>query len=259
MFVGVNNRVKCYSYYKNISNCDIYTCNKCSIIKKSKTCMINYGVDNPSKSKDIKERKKETTMKNHGVEYPLQSKVIISNLRSYFSDKYGVDWITKDINLSKIRKNTNLEKYGYESVLSSPDIHSKIKETCLYRYGVSYVSQCEWFKDTVRNNRVSKGNQIPTKLKTLYERYKSIVRSNTKRSIFDDWDGIDYYDNEYIKDNMLLHPNDRLYPTIDHKVSIYYGFMNNIPESEIYDTKNLCITKRHINSSKNKKCYYENI
>ena len=43
---------------------------------------------------------------------------------------------------------------------------------------------------------------------------------------------------------------DKQYPTIDHKTSILYGFLNKILPSEIGNIDNLCITKRSINSSK---------
>lgn len=40
------------------------------------------------------------------------------------------------------------------------------------------------------------------------------------------------------------------YPTIDHKKSVHYGFINNISPEEISNISNLCITKRSINSTK---------
>ena len=61
------------------------------------------------------------------------------------------------------------------------------------------------------------------------------------------------YDNEYIKDNLQFDCNDRRYPTIDHKISVKNGFINNIDPSIIGNVENLCITKRCINSSKNSK------
>jgi len=63
----------------------------------------------------------------------------------------------------------------------------------------------------------------------------------------------DYYDNEYIKENFKLNSNNKNYPTIDHKNSIFYGFINNVSSNEIGGLSNLCITKRFINGSKNKK------
>ena len=40
---------------------------------------------------------------------------------------------------------------------------------------------------------------------------------------------------------------------IDHKISIFHGFINNIDPILISDISNLCITKRYINSSKQTK------
>ena len=37
---------------------------------------------------------------------------------------------------------------------------------------------------------------------------------------------------------------------LDHKISIIYGFKNNISPEEIGDISNLCMTKKGINSSK---------
>jgi hypothetical protein len=51
---------------------------------------------------------------------------------------------------------------------------------------------------------------------------------------------------------MNLPHTDPNYPTIDHKISTYYGFINNIPIDVISNVENLCITKRSINSSKNR-------
>jgi len=88
----------------------------------------------------------------------------------------------------------------------------------------------------------------------------NLYRKNCRRltrlkikELYINWSGYDYYDNEYIKDNLLLESISPKYPTIDHKISIYYGFSNGITEEEICDIINLCITKRSINSSKGSK------
>ncbi len=41
-----------------------------------------------------------------------------------------------------------------------------------------------------------------------------------------------------------------MYPSIDHKISLFYGFENNMNPEEIGSIDNLCITKRYINSIK---------
>lgn len=70
---------------------------------------------------------------------------------------------------------------------------------------------------------------------------------------FNEWDGLDFYDNEDIKENLNLDPKNESYPTIDHKLSILYGFNNQIDPYEIGKLENLCITKRTNNSKKNSK------
>ena len=55
----------------------------------------------------------------------------------------------------------------------------------------------------------------------------------------------------YIKENLILDSNDNNYPNIDHKISIYEGFINNISVYEIANINNLCVTKRIHNLRKN--------
>ncbi|MCK9446979.1 hypothetical protein M0Q50_09035 [bacterium] len=89
-----------------------------------------------------------------------------------------------------------------------------------------------------------------------YKRYILDIRNYTKKNknkLFENWDGFDYYDGEYIKENISLNCCESNYPTIDHKISIFYGYKNNISPEIIGDISNLCITKRFINSSKNSK------
>jgi len=89
----------------------------------------------------------------------------------------------------------------------------------------------------------------------LYKRNCQKLTYRLKKKIFEEWDGYDFYDDEYIKGNKNFNNTNPLYPTIDHKISIFYGFLNNISEEEICDMKNLCITKRSINCSKREKNY----
>jgi hypothetical protein len=54
--------------------------------------------------------------------------------------------------------------------------------------------------------------------------YRNEVRRFTnrnKKELFENWNGYDYYDNEFIGNNFVYVHTNRLYPTIDHKISIY--------------------------------------
>ncbi len=93
-----------------------------------------------------------------------------------------------------------------------------------------------------------------------YLNYRKVIENQTRRNkkeLIENWNGLDYYDNEYIKDNFNLDYNSNLYPTIDHKISILTGFKNQYPPEIISSIENLCLTKREINNKKGFKDEYE--
>lgn len=92
-----------------------------------------------------------------------------------------------------------------------------------------------------------------------FKKYRKIVNRFTyknKKHMYEKWNGYDYYDNEYIKDNFKLLSKNMKYPTIDHKISLHEGFIKNIPPFIIGGIDNLCITKRKINLLKRNKQNY---
>jgi len=89
-----------------------------------------------------------------------------------------------------------------------------------------------------------------------FQLYRKMVGRFTykyKKLLYENWDGYDYYDAEYIKDYFQLKSSNMKYPTIDHKISLFQGFTENIAPYIIGDINNLCITKREINLKKSSK------
>lgn len=187
-----------------------------------------------------------------------QKTVLTSN------DKYGVDNYSKTDEFKKRVEKTNLEKFGYKTNLLNPDHKERIKNTLMNKYGT-----CEHWKIRksrkklkFNNNILNIKGQVIIYSEDLYDNnllnndyisYRRECRRLTSKNLkklYEEWDGYDYYDKSYIKDNFKLDNNDPNYPTIDHKISIYYGFINNILIEDISDISNLCITKRYINSIK---------
>jgi hypothetical protein len=84
--------------------------------EKSKTCMANYGVDNPSKSEEVHNKKVKTIMKNYGG-FLMASPII----REQISKKYGKNH--SKISYQKGCK-TKIERYG--SLRLSKGSYSKI-------------------------------------------------------------------------------------------------------------------------------------
>jgi hypothetical protein len=199
-------------------------------IRKSKeTCLKKYGVDSYSKTDEFKKKISDDTYD------------IVSKIKKRFMENYGVDWYSK----------TDQWKKQYK--LNKGSIISKIKETCLDRYGFDNVSKVGIIKSKSKKTKIERGIIIPDELLTQWMLYKRECRRLTKpnsKILYENWDGFDYYDGENIIGYQSLTHTNRYYPTVDHKISVYYGFVNNITPYEISHIDNLCITKRFINSKK---------
>ena len=157
-------------------------------------------------------------------------------------------------------KQTCLQKYGVENPQKSKEVRNKREETMIKKYGVANSMQHPEFKEKCKQTSIKNGFQVPTEKKADYLLYKQIVSMYTKmnkKALFESWDGYDYYDKEYIVENYSLSNEDRNYPTIDHKISILEGFLQGIPPEDIASIKNLCITKKWINSSKYTRSHHE--
>lgn len=128
-----------------------------------------------------------------------------------------------------------MKKYGYKHNGSVPELILKRQKTQL------------------NNSKI---------VRTEYYLYKRDIIKITRRVIkklFENWNGYDYYDKEYIRDNFNYPANSNLYPSVDHKISTYYGFINKIKPEIIANIDNLCITKKRINSKKREKIYEEKL
>jgi hypothetical protein len=164
------------------------------------------------------------------------------------------------------KRNTNLIKYGVTHTLQDSVIRENIKKTCQKKYNADcYLASKEYLANTTIKNRIrlkncANGRWFKDEDLSEFLRYKRRCRTLTDKNrieLFNSWDGTDFYDGEYIKENFKLHFTNKDYPTVDHKISIAYGFRNKITEQDICSIENLCVTKRRINNSKREKCFYE--
>jgi len=126
---GIVNILKYCKYLSNFERYGFYTCKKCSHIKKKITFMNNYGVDNPMKCDEIKQKGKNTK-----------------------KEKYG------DENYNNLEKHTqtNLEKFGTRHHLQNNDIKEKQKQTNLKRYGFEHFSKNEEYINKIKHNNLLK-------------------------------------------------------------------------------------------------------
>lgn len=257
-------------------------------VKFKETSIKNYGVDNPNKNIDIRNKIKKTNIEKYGVVTSLilpdnikkaknwmSSDEFRSKSRETLVDKYGFDSFSKtDMFKKKIQgnkviiiekiKNTFMERYGvdwfsktdiskYNHKLNIARTEERRKKTCIEKYGVDNVSKDENIYSKIYKSKIDSGYTIHDDNLSEWKSYRRKVgrlTNRVKKLLFENWNGYDYYDNEFIKGNFSYSHTNRLFPTIDHKISTIFGFNNNIPEEEIASLKNLCITKRYINSAK---------
>lgn len=276
---GQESNLSYSKYNKNIERGGFYSCKKCSDIKRKKTNRSNYGVENISQtdfnrdkmskwmsSDEFKDKSKNTLFLKYGFEsyskteefkknMSILQKEIIDDKKAkgiytcMFSNpennklknegmfkKYGEKYSILVPSIKEKIQNINFEKFGHISPFGNKEIQKNIIDNKIYK-----ISQCETFFNGYTYNA------------DLFKIYRRKVRYKTdllRVEIFKNWDGYDYYDGEYIKDNFHLDKNNTSYPTIDHKISCFHGFINNLDVDYISDISNLCVTKRFLNNKK---------
>ncbi len=153
----------------------VYCCKKCAdtcnhkVKKAKKSCIEKYGVDSPSKNKEIREKQKKTCLKKYGVTTPFKNKEIKDKIKQTCLEKYGVEVPSKSEEAKENQRQTCLNRYGvdnpskvkkfnekrnktFEKIygnhpFSTEEIKEKRKKTFLEKYKVEYLSQNKEIQD----------------------------------------------------------------------------------------------------------------
>ncbi len=217
--------------------------------KRKQTCLKKYGKDNIAKVEKFQNKWKETNLEKYGEEHTLGlDKCKKRRVRSLKSNK-------KEINEKRKSFWRNLNEEELSIIIG------KRKETFKEKYGVEWISQSDIHKELTRKTNEERGRWIEGNRSSDYWKYWNEVRNETIKHrirLFRLWDGNDYYTGEKLvtnEDYKIKYPNahlcsNSLQPTVDHKISVKYGFLNNINPKEIGSFKNLCICSRTTNSTK---------
>ena len=204
---GCENRVKFDYYYKLTKGC-------CSEHNKMVTMLEKYGVDNPNKSPEIKEKIKNTNLKRYGGTSPSHCPNIKEKMKQSNLEKYGYESSSSSPIVIEKRKATNLKKYGTThsitvdviekmkvtmltrygetSPMRVPELKEKIKQTNLKKYGSEfYGSSIEFLKDT--ENRMERRKNVYLELYGVEHPMKSeIIKNKHKQTCLDTY-GVDHH------------------------------------------------------------------
>ena len=89
------------NYCERIEIFGEYVCHKCKTTHYRETCLRIYGVDNPVKLKEVRNRMAATSLQRYRTVHPLQSKEIKEKQQQTVRNIYGVDNVSQ---LSEVRE-----------------------------------------------------------------------------------------------------------------------------------------------------------
>ena len=273
---GKENNFKSFAvgYRKTCS----FVCSNSSDEKKAKiaqTKLEKYGDPNYNNSKKSKHTKFKkygdenfnnrekaflTNISKYGHISPMSNPIVIEKSKQSKLKKYGdstynnsdkIKDFWKKVDESFIRemvekiKMSKKIKYG-DSNFNNP---IKMKNTKIERYGFYFNNSEKMVETKIENGQIF----FDKKEWDIYRKNVNSLTRRNKKKLFENWNGLDYYDNEKIIGYFSLNHTHRFYPTIDHRISVFYGYKNNLDYNLVGGLDNLCITKRYINSIKRTK------
>tara|TARA_Y100000310_G_C20704329_1_gene833639 strand:- start:9802 stop:10701 length:900 start_codon:yes stop_codon:yes gene_type:complete len=221
--------------------------------KRRLTVENRYGVSCVSKLQSSKDKVKKTCLDKYGYETNL--------LTEECHDKR---WKSLIDNMEEI----NIKRKEFWTESNIEKVNATRKKTLMELYGVDSAVKIDGVKEKIRATNESTGKWLSQDEYSEYKKYSYKVR-NISRLLYDElyktWNGYDYYTGELLVDNieyLKSHPkkhvsSNLLQPTVDHKISIVYGFRNGISAEDIAQIGNMCICGRGINITKNFKCEEE--
>jgi hypothetical protein len=224
-------------------------------LKVKKTKLEKYGDENYNN----REKAFITNEFRYGSYSPMKNEKVIKQVKLTKLMKYGDEnynniektkkfWSSVEktyiTNFVNVNKSTKLTNHGNENYNNS----IKMINTKLEKYGLYFVNGNKAYDTKVKNGVIKTGDILSDW--KFYRREVARFTRKNKNHLYENWNGYDYYDGELIKGYLSHNHTHRFYPTIDHKISVYFGFISNINPEEIGSLNNLCITKRFINSIK---------
>lgn len=125
--------------------CEVPLCRNCYISYATKLAMQTcreswiekYGVDNPAKVEEFKDKALSKKKELYGEKLEK----ISEKTKNTFNERYGANSSSQVKEFRDKQKHTLLEKYGDECFLHTKEGEQKSKQTMMKKYGVEFASQ----------------------------------------------------------------------------------------------------------------------
>lgn len=182
--------------------------------KAKETFLKKYGVDNPSKSKEIYDKVRKTNLERYGVECSAQAEVVKEKIKESNLKKYGVECsFQAEVVKDKI-KATSLERYGVDNPSKSDIIKNRIVESNRKNLGVDYPMQS---RDVLDKSRVTSLQKYGTE----YPNQSDIVKQHIRESNMEKY-GVEHpAQSDMIKRQTIITNRERY--GVDYTCLIYQG------------------------------------
>lgn len=196
----------------------------------------------------IAEKSKQTSLKKYGVDNPSKSKEIKDRIKKSFTEKYG-EGITNAMDLEEFRnkiKETNIERYGTDKPQSLIIFQEKTKQTNLERFGTEVPQKLQQLKDkTLETNLKKYGVLHHSELKETQE--KKVKTNLGKYGVTNVSQNVEVYDKivkrSYRTKNYIL-PSGKISKVQGYEPFAISYLLENYNENEIrIDTKDKPIIK----------------
>ena len=137
-------------------------------LKSELTSIKKWGVSNPMKVEEVKNKVKKTNIKKYGVESYTKTNEFKQKIKDINNEKYGTDWFMSSLEFKNKSRETNLKNCGYDHHSKSNIFKSKMKELNVEKWGVDNYTKTKDFKnrmiDYYQSPEFSKNIQIQKEL-----------------------------------------------------------------------------------------------
>ena len=183
-------------------------CTECG--KKEKS-LAKYGTENPSQSKEIKEKIKQTNLQKYGAESPSQNKDVIEKRKQTNLQKYGKTSYTQTEEYKeRVRKidatqrlekakQTLIERYGVDNPFLIKEAKEKQKQTMIKKHGVEFPLQIKKAKEKAKKTNIERHGKDYAKTitkETQYNRLKERLKDEVELLVsLEEYEGADKHYN----------------------------------------------------------------
>lgn len=124
--------------------------------KRKDTCIEKWGVDNPSKSSQVREKVVETNIKKFGHEWATKSDDIKNKIIDKFIENWGVSNPSKIKEVRERAKETMFERFGVEHAMHSDEIKKRVRDKFMKNWGVDNPFKIKEVRDKAKKTMIDR-------------------------------------------------------------------------------------------------------